>query len=214
FAPAQKRTNKALKRLREGSVRNIALILVELARCKKATRRNKRFVQFVDDGGFADSGIAGNQHQLRPAACYYTIERCKQGLDLARSSVQFLRDEQTIWSVVLARREIRHAPARFPFSQAAPKIALDAGRSLVSFFGSFGEEFHHDGRDTSRHTLYSFVRPHRMPGDVAMYPFKRIGSRERQLTSQHLVERDTEGIEVASRVDRAIHSPGLFGSHV
>jgi len=42
--------------------------LVELARCKKATGQNKHLVELIDDGGFADARIAGNEHQLRRAA--------------------------------------------------------------------------------------------------------------------------------------------------
>src|SRR5215510_11703517 len=103
FALVQKWSDKALKGLRDGGIRDIALVLIELARRKKATRRNQRFVQLIDDRGFADSGVAGNQHQLRPAAGYDTIKRSEQDLDLARSPVQFLRDYQPIVSVVLAR---------------------------------------------------------------------------------------------------------------
>src|SRR5215470_14493473 len=103
FALTQECAGKALKGLRERGIRNIALVLIELARCKEATRRNQWFVQLIDDRGFADSGIAGNQHQLRPAAGYDTIKRSEQDLDLARSPVQFFRDYQPILSVVLAR---------------------------------------------------------------------------------------------------------------
>lgn len=53
-----------------------------------------------------------------------------------------------------------------------------------------------------------------MSGDVAMHPFHGIGSGERPVPRQQFVERDAERIEVASRIDRAIHSPGLFRSHV
>src|SRR5262249_50595078 len=42
FALTQKWSDKALKGLREGGIRDIALVLVKLARCKKATRRNER----------------------------------------------------------------------------------------------------------------------------------------------------------------------------
>ena len=58
------------------------------------------------------------------------------------------------------------------------------------------------------------MRWHRRPCDLAMHPFERVGSRERQGTCQHLVKRDAEGIKVATRVDRAVHPPGLFRSHV
>src|SRR5262249_44386721 len=145
---------------------------------------------------------------------HYTIKRRKEGLDLARSPVQFFWDQQTIWSVVLAKREIHNVSVLFPFSEAAPKIALDTGRSLVPFLGGFGEQFHHDRRDTRRHSVDSFVRRRRTPCDVAMHPSKGVGSCERQFTGQHLVKRYAEGIEVAARVDRAIHSPRLFRRHV
>src|SRR6185437_1038901 len=99
FALTQEWANQALKGLRQSGIRDIALILVELACCKKASRRNQRLVQLIDDGGFADSGIAGNQNQLRPAAGYHMIKRSKQGLALALSPVQFLRAKQTFWKV-------------------------------------------------------------------------------------------------------------------
>ena len=47
-----------------------------------------------------------------------------------------------------------------------------------------------------------------------MDPFHRIGGAERQATGEHLVERDAERVEIAARVDRAVHSPGLFWRHI
>src|SRR6266852_744240 len=87
FALTQQWSDKALKGLSEGGIRDIALVLVELARRKKTTRRNQRFVQFINDGGFADAGIAGHQHQLRPAGLDDAVKGGEQGLDLARSPV-------------------------------------------------------------------------------------------------------------------------------
>src|SRR5262245_15406993 len=105
FALTQEWSDKALKGLRQSSVRDVALVLIELARGKQATRRHQRFVQLIDDGGFADSGIAGNQHQLRPAALDDAVEGRKQGLDLTRSPVQLLGDHQPVWCVVFAKRK-------------------------------------------------------------------------------------------------------------
>ena len=51
-------------------------------------------------------------------------------------------------------------------------------------------------------------------GDVAVHPFHRIGRGERQDARQHLVERDAQRVEVAARIDRAVHPAGLFGRHV
>src|SRR6267142_3307287 len=56
FVLAQKWSDQALKCLREGGIWDIALVLVELARRKKAARRNQRFLQLIDDRGFADAG--------------------------------------------------------------------------------------------------------------------------------------------------------------
>ena len=35
-----------------------------------------------------------------------------------------------------------------------------------------------------------------------------------RLPGQHFVQRDAQGIEVAARIDRPVHAPGLFGGHV
>src|SRR5258705_1523811 len=87
FALTQQWAGKALKSLRQGGIGDIALVLIELARCKKATRRNQRVVQLIDDGGFADSGIAGNHHHLRPAAGYRPTAGRSPGPDLPCSSL-------------------------------------------------------------------------------------------------------------------------------
>ena len=54
----------------------------------------------------------------------------------------------------------------------------------------------------------------RLPRDMAVHPFHRVGRGERQRAREHLIERDAERIEVAARIDRAIHPPGLFGRHI
>src|SRR6266446_8586798 len=64
----QERTDQTLKRLRQRRIRDVALVLVELARREQAARRHQHFVQLVDDRGLATPGRAGHQHQLRRAA--------------------------------------------------------------------------------------------------------------------------------------------------
>ena len=87
LALAQQRPDQALKGLRQGRVGNVALVLVELAGGEQPARRHQHLVQFIDDRGFADAGIAGDQHQLRRAALDDAIEGGEQGLDLALSPV-------------------------------------------------------------------------------------------------------------------------------
>ena len=83
----EERPNEALKSLRQRRIRDVALVLVELARREKPARRNEHLVQFIDDRRFADAGISRDQHQFRRAALDDAIEGGEQGLDLARTPV-------------------------------------------------------------------------------------------------------------------------------
>ena len=124
LALAEKRPHQALKRLRQRRIGDVALVLVELARCEKAARRHQRLVQLIDDGGLADAGISGDQHQLRPAAGDDAVEGGEQGLDLALSPVQFLGDQQPVGRVLLAQREGVDPALSLPCGKAAPEVAL------------------------------------------------------------------------------------------
>ena len=93
FALTQKRTDKALKGLCQSGIRDVALVLVELARCKKTAGWNKHFMELIDDRGLANAGISGDEHQLRRAARDDAIEGGKQGIDFACSPVQFLGNQ-------------------------------------------------------------------------------------------------------------------------
>ena len=116
FVLAEERPDQALKRLRQRGIRNVALVLVELARCKQAARRDQRLVELVDDRGLADAGVSGDEHQLRPAARDDAIERGEQGVDLAVPPVQLLGDHQAIRNVICAQREIVDASVETPIA--------------------------------------------------------------------------------------------------
>src|SRR6185503_7221980 len=105
-ALGQERTDQTLKGLRQGGVRNVAFVLVELARRKQGARRNEYFVQLVHDGRLADPGIARDEHELGRTAVDDAFERGKQGLDVACPSVQLLRDQQAIGYVIFAERKV------------------------------------------------------------------------------------------------------------
>src|SRR5262249_12646151 len=93
FVFAEQRPDEALKRLKERRIRDVALVLIELARGEEPAWRNKHPMQLIDDRGFPDAGISGDHHQLRRAALDDAIEGGQQGLDLARSPVQFLGNQ-------------------------------------------------------------------------------------------------------------------------
>src|SRR5262245_32887863 len=83
FALTQKRADQALTGLRQSGIRDVAIVLVELAQSDKAPWRNKRFMELIDDGRLTDTGVPGNEHQLRPPAGYDAIEGGEQGSDLS-----------------------------------------------------------------------------------------------------------------------------------
>src|SRR6476659_5305523 len=73
------------------------------------------------------------------------------------------------------RQRIRDAAVSLMFSEVELKITLHVRSSLVAFLGSFGEQLHHDGRDTGRHTLHLFVGWFWRLCDMSMHTFNRIG---------------------------------------
>jgi hypothetical protein len=110
LAFTQQSADEASKGLRQGGVGDVALVLVEFARGKKAARwLNQYFVKFVDDRRLSDPGISRNEDQFRRATGYYAIESGKQSLALGCPSIQFLRDQQPVRRVVLAERKIVNA---------------------------------------------------------------------------------------------------------
>ena len=84
-ALAEKRPDQALKGLRQRRIRDVALVLVELAGREQPARRHQHLVQLVDDRGLADAGISGDQHQLRRAALDDAIEGGEQASSISRS---------------------------------------------------------------------------------------------------------------------------------
>src|SRR5215467_3656846 len=80
-ALAQKAPDQPLESLRDSRVGNIASMLVKFARGEKTTGRHEGLVQLIDDRGFADPGISGNEHQLGCACCGDTIIGTEQGGD-------------------------------------------------------------------------------------------------------------------------------------
>ena len=67
--------------------------------------------------GLADTGVAGNEHQLRSAAGYDAVEGRRAGFDLGCSPVQLLGNQQPVRRVVLAEREFVDAALRLPIRQ-------------------------------------------------------------------------------------------------
>jgi hypothetical protein len=175
LALAQKQVNKALEGFGQGGVRDIPLVLVELARRQKTARRHESLVQLVHHRGLADTGIARHQHQFRDAVNHDPVEGREQYLDLALPAVELLRDEQPVRYIVSTELERVDAAVRIPFPLAAPQIAGNAGGGLIPLLGGLRQQLHHDRRERRGDFLRILVGRGRLPGDVAVHPLHRIG---------------------------------------
>jgi hypothetical protein len=144
-------------------------------------------MELIDDGGLADPGISGDEHQLWRTARYDALKGGKQSIDLGCAPIQFLRNQQPVWGVVFAQGELVDASLSFPCSKAAPKITLSARRCLVAFLGRFGEQLHDDCRYRCWRIFRSLVRRNWLSRDMAVHPFHRVGSREGKAPGQDFV---------------------------
>src|SRR5580693_3523373 len=171
-------------------------------------------MEFIDDGGLADTRVAGNKNQFRPAAGYNAVERREQGVDLRFSPVQFFGNQQPVWYVLFPKRKLINPAPRFPFIKTAPKIARSAGCCLIALLSRLSEQLHDDCRNLPRNTRYPLTWRHWLSCDMAVHQLHRIGSRKGEIPGQDLVKRHAESIEIAPGIDRAIHPSGLFRGHV
>jgi hypothetical protein len=105
LALAQERADKALEGLALRRVRDVALVLVELAGREQATRRYEHLVQLVHHRGLSDSGISGHEHEFGRAVRHHSVKGGNQRVDLALPAVELLRNQQPIRPIMLAERE-------------------------------------------------------------------------------------------------------------
>ena len=95
FASDEDLTDQALESLCQCRVRDIALVLVELAGRKEPVLQDKRLVQLVHHRGFSDAGRTRYEDEFAGALSRDPIERCKQSLNLAFPPIQLLRNQQS-----------------------------------------------------------------------------------------------------------------------
>src|ERR1700726_534643 len=112
-----------------------------------------------------------------------------------------------------AQRELIDAAVGFPLCQAPPKIAPQARSGLVPLLGVLGEELHDDGRKRAG-DFGAFAGRCRLARNMAMDPLQGIGGGKRKSAREHLVQGDAQRVEIAARIDRAVHPAGLLGRHV
>ncbi len=93
FALDEDLTDQRLESLCQRRIRDVAPVLIELARREEPAWRDERLVQLVHHGGFADPGIAGYEHELWRTLGHDPIKCCEQDVDLALPPIELLRDQ-------------------------------------------------------------------------------------------------------------------------
>ena len=215
LALGQQLLHQVAQRLREGGVRNVALVLVELAGNEVAAPCDDRLLQFTDQRGLADPRVARDGDQRRLAGCRHALEGRQQRRPFLRrahracaGSGSGLRSRPPPAETARCARMACHC------ARHRVEIGVQPAHALIAVLRQLGQQLHHDVRDRLRHVGRDVARRRRDAGDMAMRPFQRIVRGKRQLAGQHAVQRDAERIEIGAVIDRAMHAPGLFGRQI
>src|SRR3954464_3742010 len=94
------------------------------------------------------------------------------------------------------------------------KVRFDTRRALVALFWRLREKLQDDLRKRRGHVAAPEIWRHRQLRDVTMHPAHRVTRLEGQRADKHLVERYTERVQIAARIDGAIHPAGLLRRHI
>ena len=213
-ALAQDRPDDTPQGLREGRVRDVTLVLVELAAREQAARNGQRLVELVHQRRLADARSSRNEKQLRRAIGREGLEGRDQDLDVAFAAVQPLRNQEPVRDVLRGKGEGIDAAGRLELAQAPSQVRFHACGGLVAVVGTLGKQLQDDLFDRGGSALHALTGRLGRPRDMGVDPFRGIRGREGKLAGEHLVERDAEGVEVAPRVDRPVHLASLLGRHI
>ncbi len=215
-ALAEKIANEALKRLRQRRIRDVALVLIELAGRKQAraaapapcaARSRPRICR------------CPNTRKRAPAPASRSPRRAR----MLRAGCRFRAARPYSFSGITSRSGVSSSASGnvvdpslgVPLREAPPKVALQRRRCLVALLGGLGEQLHDDCRDDA--PVYSFSRSAGGTGCPAMWACTHpIGSDavNGRLPVNISYRRHAERVEVAARIDRSIHPPGLLRRHV
>ena len=142
--------NQASKRLRERAVRNIADNLIELAGDEISALSNNRLIELLDQGRFANPRIARNEEQCCPAVTSL-VERLQQIGELSVSTVELLRNQETVGDVMLPQLERFDRSRCCPIAFAPLQIELEPLCALIPILGGFRQQLDHDLGDLLGH---------------------------------------------------------------
>ncbi len=210
----QEARDEFLEGMRDRGMGNVLESLVELAGDEEAAGWRQALAQFVDEGRLADPRVAGHQHHPGVAAREDARIVILQDRDLLLAAMDLLGQGEAPGHVLRSDREGLDPMPGLPIGEAPVQVRRHAQCRLVPIFGGLRKKLQDQGGQHVGHVRLPLGRWQRRPRDVGMDPFEGIRRAERRGAGQQLVEHDSERIQVASRVDRSIHVPRLFGCHV
>ena len=214
LGPAEHHAQQPLQRLRQRGKRHLTGVLVELARDEEPARADQRALQLPHHRRLADAGRPVHPHELDPALVGHAVEGGAQRSHFALAAVQPFRHQQLPRHVGGAEHEVVQPTLALPVRQAAPQVEFQPGGGLVAVLGGLGQQLHDEARQRVRQARHAQVGRHRQLREMGVHQRGRVGDLEGRDAGQHLVERGAQRVQVAARVDRAVHAAGLLRCHV
>ena len=202
-----------LKRIPHSRVGNVPLELVEFAGDEEPVFFHQGFMDFVDQRGLADAGIAGD-HEHFSATGHDARKALLQNPGFVFAAVQFLRDLKFDGVVAAADREILDVSGLSQLPAAVFQIPEQTSDAVVTILGLFGHELENDVFYDVGRVAAQAAYGRRRFGNVAVHPADGVVGLEGMLAREHFVQRNAERIVVRTVVYSAVHSAGLFRGHV
>src|SRR5262249_11788495 len=128
---------ETLQRLEKRRVGNVALQLVVLAGNEHAALLCDGRIQLLDQSGFANAGIAGDEQQFTPTGAD-AVKSPMQCDNFLCATIQFLRQGEAANPLMASQREGSNPPASLPLPQARGQIALQPACRLIPVGGILG----------------------------------------------------------------------------
>jgi hypothetical protein len=158
------------ERLGDREVRDVALVLLELARDEPPAPPHDRAKQLAHHRRLADARVSRHQDQLRSTGLGGAVERLAERRTLGVAAVQHLRDPELLGDVPLAERERRDHGALAPRAQAALQVMAEPQRALVAMVGQLREQLADDVHQRTRQRRSYLIERPRLPRHMAMHP--------------------------------------------
>nr|WP_231906458.1 hypothetical protein [Cupriavidus gilardii] len=211
---AEQLANQRLECLGHGCVRLGALVLVELADREGGGRRREGLAQCVDQRGLADTGIAGDQHHPALARIGDVGISGFELRQLGVAAIESFAEAESFGRFARPGGKRPNRPVGLPLRQATGKIGCQPARALVAVARALAEQFHHDVGELRRHRFTPVHGRSRLPGQMAMDPFRRARCGQGQRAREQFVKRDAQRVQVASLVDAPMDAAGLLRCHI